>query len=28
VIIAMLALVAIVDGLSAWLRRFLGRSGV
>lgn len=27
VIIAMLILVAIVDGLSAWLRRWLGRSG-
>jgi phosphonate transport system permease protein len=27
VILAMLVLVAIVDGLSAWLRRFLGRSG-
>jgi phosphonate transport system permease protein len=27
VILAMLILVAIVDALSAWLRRWLGRSG-
>ena len=27
IILAMLAIVAVVDGLSAWMRRFLGRSG-